>query len=66
MGISNKTGSVVGKWTIKFGKHKGTKFDNIPIEYLVYLNDEGVFNNDKYPSNKIIREYIFDREEAET
>lgn len=33
------------EWTIKFGKHKGEKFRNIPTDYLVYMYKQKSFSN---------------------
>ena len=50
----------VGGWTMPFGKYKGMKFRDIDdadyIEWIVEKTD--FFKDDKYPSNKFIREYL--------
>ncbi len=48
----------VSKWEIKFGKHKGTIYQDIPLDYLQYLYNNGCWNNQKYSSNAKVKRYI--------
>jgi len=48
----------VSEWEIKFGKHKGTIYKDIPLDYLQYLYNKGCWDNTDYSSNDIIKKYI--------
>ena len=45
----------VGKWDVKFGKHKGVLFSEVPDAYLRWAWENGVIKNDN------INNYIADR-----
>lgn len=49
---------IVSKWEIKFGKHEGTIYQDIPLYYLQYLYNKGYWNNQKYSSNAKVKRYI--------
>jgi uncharacterized protein (DUF3820 family) len=59
----------VGKWTIKFGKHKGRTFADVAEEepnYLMYLMQNGAFDNEAYAkTNKKIKDYIIRNADAD-
>ena len=50
--------NIIGRWTMKFGKHKGKEFQSIPLDYLTFLMESGAFDNEKYKSNLTIKSYI--------
>jgi uncharacterized protein (DUF3820 family) len=50
-----KTYEYVGEWKLLFGKHKGTPFRSCPDDYLKWMWEKGVSNNDK------VNEYISQR-----
>ena len=55
----DKMGSVdIGKFKLKFGKHKGKTFAECDKAYLKWTLDENIFENDEFKWNKYIRNYI--------
>lgn len=48
----------IGKFKLKFGKNKGKTFAECEKDYLKWMNEESIFENDEYKWNKYIREYI--------
>ena len=50
-----KTYEYVGKWKILFGMHKGKFYKDIDDDYLKWVWDKGIVNNDK------VNEYISER-----
>ena len=45
----------VAKWEVRFGKHKGVLFKDVPDDYLNWAWNKGVINNEK------VNNYISDR-----
>ena len=37
----------VGKWKILFGKHKNTIYDDVPVTYLKWCDENNIINNEK-------------------
>jgi len=40
-GMSNERSKVFGRRTIEFGKYSGKRYDDVPLEYLEWLADQG-------------------------
>ena len=64
----------VGNWTMNFGKHKGTKFDDLEDEYVMWLWESRIFKNPSKhtdpekaerfnKTNALIHEYLGERYE---
>jgi hypothetical protein len=49
---------LISNWEIKFGKHKGELYKDIPLDYLQFLYNKGFWNNKDYVSNDKIKKYV--------
>jgi uncharacterized protein (DUF3820 family) len=47
--VDAKEGSFeyVAKWTMRFGKHKGVVFSEVPVDYLKWCYKNGVIKNER-------------------
>ena len=45
--VKEETFEYVAKWTMRFGKHKGVVFADVPRDYLKWCYENGVIKNDR-------------------
>lgn len=45
--VKEETFEYVAKWTMRFGKHKGVAFADVPQDYLKWCYEKGIINNDR-------------------
>lgn len=50
--FTDETFKIVGEWTLLFGKHKGTKFNDVTDDYLKWCYEKEIIKNDT------VNEYI--------
>ena len=52
---------IVSKFTMKFGKFKGVRLEDLKFWYVESLLKRNLFGDDSYSSNKNIRKYLKQR-----